>query len=768
MAYKNRLVELLNNANETDSMDPETKLKNVLELYSEIKDSDDYESIGKLCKLIGTIYLQNGHSEKSANYYQQAIANFKLVNSYSDLGNVYNNLVITAYYQNTFNKIEEYSNLALENFEKAGVASGVIAVTNNLAKYYRNIQAFDKAYSLLKKTLSDYGKLLDDESRVVMRANYGNVCINLGNIDEGLNILKEISQEVDGSRNFQGMAIVNLYLAEYYESIGDYKSALSSYKRRYTSAIVGRQEEINSELNKYLNSFNMDIDRLQYDRMVKQNEKLINDHKAATKKNGFLETLINTIPLPLFYCDLDYYYLGCNDALAKYFDITKKDIIGRRVGFTLTKDKEVNYIAKKILELKEQKEPVQFVTKLTKHGNDKRTVELFFSLFYNDDGEVAGILGMIKDITQEKKQQYEIKELNAHLKSVLESASQVYICSIDRNYKYKYFNKNYAKSVKRHIGKVIDKGSSYFERYQTETEIRDKHKLLDKVFAGEVISGIREYNDVNPPEILQYYYSPIIEEGGQIIGATVFSYDITERVLAQRELALSNKTKDKFFSIIAHDLRSPIGNIKSALEFITTEEELSNSEMMELLEKLSGSAMNTYDLLENLLQWSLTQRGLIENNSTYHWLSNLCEKVIKLSLNIAHSKNINIEVICSEEIKVFVDKNMFFTILRNLLNNAIKYSYENTTIFVKVESDDNFAVIRVIDHGIGIKPEVIPYLNQMDKTVTTYGTAGEIGSGLGLVLCHELVDKLGGRLWIESEEGKGSTFSFTVPVKESY
>jgi len=410
MAYKERLTELLKNAKEIVSSDPETSLKNVLELYSELKESNDHESIGKLCKLIGTIYLKNGEFLKAKDYYLQGISNFKLVDNYVEMANIYNNLVVASYYLKTYDKIEEYSKLALHNFELTGETNGVISVTNNLAKYYRNIGAFDKAYSLLKKIISGYEHVMDKRNRAIMLANYANVSINLDFVEEGLKILTELSEEVDNRRDYQGIAIVNLYLTEYYESIGDYKSALSSYKKRYTSAIVGRQEEINSELNKYLNSFNMDIDRLQYDRMAKQNEKLISDHKAATKKNGFLETLINTIPLPLFYCDLDYYYLGCNDALAKYFDITKKDIIGRRVGFTLTKDKEVNYIAKKMLELKEHKEPVQFVTKLTKHGNDKRTVELFFSLFYNDDGEVAGILGMIKDITQEEKQQYEIKE----------------------------------------------------------------------------------------------------------------------------------------------------------------------------------------------------------------------------------------------------------------------------------------------------------------------------------------------------------------------
>lgn len=768
MAYKEKLTELLNNAKEIVSSDPETSLKNVLELYSELKDSNDYESIGKLCKLIGTIYLKNGQSQKASEYYIEAIANFKLVTNYREIGNVYNNLVIAAYYLHTYEKIEEYSKLALEYFSQAGEIDGIISVANNLAKYYRNIEAFEKAYSLLKGIIDKYQHIIDRDIAVIMLASYANVAINLGHLEEGSKILIDLNEEYKNSKNYEILTILNLYLSEYYETIEDYKKALVCHKKRFNNAIIGRERDFSSELTRYLSSFNIDIDRLQYDRMVKQNEELTKAHSVVNKKNGFLETLINTIPLPLYYHDLDYNYLGCNDAFCDYFNVSKKQIVGKKIGSTLENKEERKKIEAKAIKFSECKESIQVTTTITKNSGDIRTINLFNNAFSDQNGDIVGTLGLLKDITEEINQKQKVEELNAHLTSILESASQVYICSIDRDFEYRYFNKNYANSVERHIGKAITKGSSYFERYQTESEINEKRILLDKVFSGEVISGIREYTDVKPHEILQYYYSPIIQEDGQVIGATVFSYDISERVLAQRELALSNKTKDKFFSIIAHDLRSPIGNIKSALEFITTEDELSNEEIMDLLNKLSGSAINTYDLLENLLQWSLTQRGLIENNATSYWLSTLLEQAIKLSRNIANSKKIGIEVICDLELKTFVDKNMFFTIIRNLLNNAIKYSYENSKIMITAESDDKYVLIKVIDQGVGIKSEAIPYLNQLDKTVTTFGTAGEIGSGLGLVLCQELVTKLGGELWVESESGKGSTFSFTIPADENY
>ena len=766
MPSKEKITALLESVQKNINSDPEASLKQVLELYSEIKESGDYESTGKLCKFIGTIYLKNGNPKEAVEYYEQAISNLKLVDNAQEIGRIYNNLVIAAYYLEAFNKIEDYSQLALEYFEKAGDTDGVISVTNNLAKYFRNIGAYNKAYSLLRSIINRYEERMDSENRCIMLANFANVQINLGETDEGLSLLSELAEDADKRKDNHCIAIVNLYLTEYYETIGDYKSALDSHKKRYRSAVAGRQEDISSDLNRYLNTLNLDIDKLKYERIAKQNQELIKSHSVISQKNGFLETLVNTIPLPLFYCDLDYTYLGCNEEFLRYFKKDKKDIIGKTVGFTLKNEEEIKYLTEKIILAKSSKTPVHFISKLTRLDNDTRTVEIFYSGFYKENGELDGLLCMLKDITEEIEQQQVVKNLNAHLQSILESASHVYICSIDRNYKFRYFNTNYALAVKRHIGLEISKGFDYFKRYQTPEEVQAKKKLLEKVFSGETISGIREYNEFEKPEILQYFYSPIIEEDGQIIGATVFSYDITDRVLAQRELVLSNKTKDKFFSIIAHDLRSPIGNIKSALEFLTTEEHLTTEEMMEMLDKLSSSAINTYDLLENLLQWSLTERGLIENNSDTYRLRTLIDSAIRISMNIAHSKKINIEVKCKDDIQVFVDKNMFFTILRNLINNAIKYSYENGQIEIQTSSDDKYALINVIDYGVGIKPEVIPYLNQLDKTVTTFGTAGEIGSGLGLVLCQELISKLGGKLWVESQEGKGSIFSFTLPVKE--
>lgn len=768
MDYKKRVDEILNNSKLIIDSDPENVIKQVLDLYSEFEDSSDYETTGQLCKFIGTLYLKNSNSASAQKFYFQAISNFKLVDNFNEIAKIYNNLVISSYYLHKYEMIEEYSRLALDYFEKSRDAGGIISVTNNLAKYYRNINSYDKAFVLLEDTLKRYKNEMDREDYLVMSANFANVCLNKGDIEKGLDILLDLSDKVKNTKFYNASAVTHLYLTEYYESIGDYKLALESHKKRYNSAIIGRQESISSDINNYLHTLNIDIDRLQYERTLKQNKELIQAHDLVTRKNGFLETLINTIPIPLFYCDNNFIYLGCNDSYTKYFNKSREEIIGKQVGFTLVNQEEIAYLTQMTWEAKSSNKSIKFIANITKEEGVTRTVEIVYSNFFDESSEPSGMLCMLKDITADIEQQKVVKELNAHLKSILESAPKVYICSIDKNYKYTYFNKNYAQSVKRHIGLEVKKGFDYFRRYQSQAEISDKRKLLSRVFAGETISGVREYTNLEKPEILQYYYSPIIEDDGQIIGATVFSYDITMRVLAQRDLALSNKTKDKFFSIIAHDLRSPIGNIKSALEFLTTERDLSQEDLMEMLDKLSSSAINTYDLLENLLQWSLTERGLIENNSEYYYLSELIDQAIKITKNIAHSKNIQLETLCSSAIQVYVDKNMFFTILRNLINNAIKYSYENSSIIIRATSDDKYGLIKVIDHGIGIKKEVIPYLNQMDKTVTTYGTSGEKGSGLGLVLCNELVTKVGGKLWVESQEGKGSTFYFTIPVKDKY
>ena len=233
-----------------------------------------------------------------------------------------------------------------------------------------------------------------------------------------------------------------------------------------------------------------------------------------------------------------------------------------------------------------------------------------------------------------------------------------------------------------------------------------------------------------------------------------------------KELVESNNTKDKLFSIIAHDLRGPFNSILGFSDLLFENlQEFEIAETKELLGIINASAKNTLVLLDNLLNWAKSQTGQINFKPEKVVLSPIIQEVFELSNSSAQNKNIVLNYIQSEEIVVLADSNMIKTVLRNLISNAIKFTNSNGKIDVYALQNDKFIEIAVSDNGVGMNEETRNKLFSIETNETTLGTANEKGSGLGLLLCKEFVEKHGGKIWIESEEGKGSIFYFTLPYQ---
>jgi PAS domain S-box-containing protein len=231
------------------------------------------------------------------------------------------------------------------------------------------------------------------------------------------------------------------------------------------------------------------------------------------------------------------------------------------------------------------------------------------------------------------------------------------------------------------------------------------------------------------------------------------------------ELAEINATKDKFFSIISHDLRSPLSGLMQILFIIAEDfDSLPNEEKLQMITDVANTAKKTYELMENLLEWSSIQTGTIPFNPKKLTLLSLLNNLEDLYDQNLKSKEITLNINAGSEISVFADKKMTETILRNLISNAIKFSYPNGTVSVSSEPGNDFVVIKVIDTGVGIKTEKLSELFEVDKVQSTPGTAKEAGTGLGLILCKELVEKQNGKMWAESKENEGTTFYFTLPA----
>lgn len=235
--------------------------------------------------------------------------------------------------------------------------------------------------------------------------------------------------------------------------------------------------------------------------------------------------------------------------------------------------------------------------------------------------------------------------------------------------------------------------------------------------------------------------------------------------LSEQELRLLNASMNKFFSIIAHDLKNPLHTVMGFSHLLTNNyEQFSEIERRKFATDIYKSTNNIFRLLENLLQWSKSQTGRLNFSPVETELARLLENSASVLRPMAEQKKIQMTFNCCEDLKVYADPLMIETVLRNLINNAIKFTPDNGSIGIAVERVENKVRINVSDTGVGISEEDIQNLFQIDSKVKRKGTNNEDGSGLGLILCNEFVSKNNGRLWVESVQGKGSSFNFTVPA----
>jgi two-component system, sensor histidine kinase and response regulator len=234
---------------------------------------------------------------------------------------------------------------------------------------------------------------------------------------------------------------------------------------------------------------------------------------------------------------------------------------------------------------------------------------------------------------------------------------------------------------------------------------------------------------------------------------------------SQKQLLESNRTKDKFFSIIAHDLKNPLLGLVNISEALIDTDKKDIEQVNKLTDMLHDVVMNQYKLLENLLEWSNLQTKRRQINPEKCHIEELIDDIVSLYLPVANNKNITIIYPdTGGEHYMFADEKMIETVLRNIISNAIKFTTEGGFIHISLDERDNHQKIIVSDTGIGIDEKDIPKLFDMSVTHTTSGTNKEKGTGLGLILCKELVEMNKGEIKVASEKGKGSTFSVFLPV----
>ena len=253
---------------------------------------------------------------------------------------------------------------------------------------------------------------------------------------------------------------------------------------------------------------------------------------------------------------------------------------------------------------------------------------------------------------------------------------------------------------------------------------------------------------------------------------TVHFTDISERKRTEKlleeqaiELQKINSTKDKFFSIIAHDLKSPFNAIIGFTDLLLTNfNHLDEDTLLKGIKTIESASHQAYKLLENLLLWAQNQTGRERYNPEMLHLNKQIRESVHILESTALNKGIRIVNNITDNYYILADRNMIDTILRNLISNAIKFSYSGANVFITANDSDGEVNISVSDHGTGISQGKLAAIFEIDKRTTTVGTENEQGSGLGLVLCKDFIVRQGGKIWVESTLGKGSTFTFSLPL----
>ncbi len=276
--------------------------------------------------------------------------------------------------------------------------------------------------------------------------------------------------------------------------------------------------------------------------------------------------------------------------------------------------------------------------------------------------------------------------------------------------------------------------------------------LLSLGILGIILSFIQKY-------ISEIKYAHKLEK--EVILRTV------ELKKSEEELLQLNAMKDKFFSIVAHDLKAPFQGLLGISDILTKNyNELDDDEVRNISSNIYKTTKNLYTLIEQLLDWAQLQTNRMEYNKEKIELQTIILNVFNLISQNASEKSIEIQNSVTDDVFVLADERMLNSILTNLISNAIKFTRKGGKISISSKYENNLVEICINDTGVGIDKEKIDKLFRIDQSYTSKGTEGEMGTGLGLILCREMVNKLGGDIWVNSEKGKGSTFCFTLSKAE--
>ena len=649
----------------------------------------------------------------------------------------------------------------------------IVEIIYNMSLTLRKLGRTEEAYNVAKRGL-DWKNKISDKSYYAKNLDLLNsLCRILGKYDKALSYAKEAIDIFAALKDTAGQLKSHLHLARTQKKVGNYPDALKNYLRSLS-------------FSEQLKDSSFIVDNLTGVAVVQKYLKLTDDALSSAlraikigQQIGIAEKLSDA------YTIAGVVYKERND-LGKALEYFNKSLsIAQRkddFGAIAENLNNIGHIYKRRKE--NSKALVNFDQALKYYRMLKDSSGIAITL--NNIGEVQIVLLEYKDA---------VNNLIAALKIALKINMKPALLNIYRNLiEAERLDGNYVAALKYYDQYTLLYNDVYNEetskqvaqlnaKYQSELK-ENKIRILEKEKKLSVLEAEKEKTLRNSLVIIAmillifsttifYQYKSKVKTNRLLTRINNEKEILNKEISMQNEklqrseeiLKSINATKDRFFSIIAHDLKNPFITIMGFSDLLLSDyTELSDDERLFYLEEMKNTAELSHNLLQNLLQWSRSQTGRIEFNPQRLELINLVNKNFLLLKNAAEKKRIRLQDMVPPAMAVNADEEMLNTVFRNLLTNAVKFSNTEGIISVSATARDNFSEICVSDSGVGMDEKTMDKLFRLDVTCSTRGTANEEGTGLGLILCKEFIEKNQGKIWVESEVDKGSKFFFTLPI----
>ena len=459
----------------------------------------------------------------------------------------------------------------------------------------------------------------------------------------------------------------------------------------------------------------------------------------------------------------------CNDAYCEMTGYSREEVVGKSWTQLIPASELERLTNFNKLRLQQSPDiPDNYEFSFVKKNGEVRVG--LMSVFY--DRLINEIVTSITDITERKEMELSLEESKEKYRKLIELHGEGFGV-VDKEERFILTNpaadRIMGVPVGSLVGRKIDEfvSKNTFDLVKKQTAIRREGNQTTYEMDFTRADGEKR--------VMLITASPTFNALGEFESTLGIFLDITDRKNIEIELKKNeselkalNDTKDKLFSIIAHDLRGPVGTSADLLEvLIENYANFNSDEQLKMLEILKNSARSTYNLLETLLNWAIIQTGNLVFKPELFNLTKCIDSTVKNLVPAALSKNITLQFRSDKDIFSYADQNMIQTVLRNLIGNAVKYTFRGGSIEVNVVNQGNRTEISISDNGVGMDEKTIQNLFSKSIPSSKYGTENEKGTGLGLILCKEFIDKHGGHITVSSVPGKGSRFIIDIPMVHS-